>query len=144
MRVVFSGPKFILNNQDICDDIDALPAAGCHVDKIVIGEVHCVPHCGGNFRPLYKELRDHLCAFVNVPMYATTATLQEHHQKEVQDTLPYDKDSTLASQSRIEGKPVQWVNLVRTLQREASFAHSLEPHKVKSTRRARSSPMELR
>jgi hypothetical protein len=42
-------------------------------------------------------------------MYATTATLQEHHQKEVQDTLPYDKDSTLASQSRIEGKPVQWV-----------------------------------
>jgi superfamily II DNA helicase RecQ len=106
MRVVFSGPKFILNNQDICDNIDALPAAGCRMDKIVIGEVYCVPHWGGNFCPLYKELGDHLRAFVNVPMYATTATLQEHHQKEVQDMLPYDKDSTLASQSRIEGKPV--------------------------------------
>jgi superfamily II DNA helicase RecQ len=93
MRVVFCGPEFILDNQDFRDDIDALPAAGCRVDKIVIDEVHCVPHWGGDFRPLYKELGD-LRAFVNVPMYATTATLQEHHQKEVQDTLLYDKDTT--------------------------------------------------
>jgi superfamily II DNA helicase RecQ len=90
---VFSSPEITLLNEQYRDDLRAISEHGGTIDKVVVDEAHCIPHWGGDFRPHYKQLGD-LRAVIDAPFYATTATLQKHHQNEVQETLLYCKDKT--------------------------------------------------
>ncbi|KAF8446420.1 P-loop containing nucleoside triphosphate hydrolase protein [Boletus edulis BED1] len=89
-QVIFTSPEMALKNNQFCSLL-AMPAYHKRMIGIVIDEAHCISQWGGDFRPAYSEL-DKLRSFVplNVPIYATTATMSPSILGEVRRVLHID------------------------------------------------------
>lgn len=92
MKVILTSPEMFFNNEEFRDDIASIAHL---VDKVVVDEAHCISFWGGDFRPLYKQLGD-VRALLQVPIYATTATLPKHCREEVMSTLLCEEEDTFS------------------------------------------------
>ena len=86
-QVIFTSPEMALKNNQF-NLLLAMPAYHKRMIGIIIDETHCISQWGGDFRSAYGEL-DKLRSFVplNIPIYATSATMSPSVLSEIQHTL---------------------------------------------------------